>query len=63
MGFTVARLQYLSFTNFCSTGGAAPGECYYYQNGYKHVGIILHLSCVLRKLLFSRLFTWACRII
>ncbi|KAK6211455.1 hypothetical protein QIS74_10719 [Colletotrichum tabaci] len=45
MGFTLARLQYLSFDTFCN--GAAPGECFSYRKGYKKAGIIIHLSGIL----------------
>ncbi|KAK2027072.1 hypothetical protein LX32DRAFT_456204 [Colletotrichum zoysiae] len=45
MGFTLARLQYLSFDAFCK--GAAPGECFYYQKGYEKAGIIIHLAGIL----------------
>ena len=51
LGFTLARLQYLNFYGiFCNgQAGAAPGECYWYTSFlvYK-VGIILHLSAILR---------------
>lgn len=52
MGFTLARLQYLSFYGiFCNaastTGGAAPGECFWYTIPRYHVGIVMHLACIL----------------
>jgi hypothetical protein len=53
MGFTLARLEYLSFYGiFCNpsvTGasGAAPGECYYYLQDPWKIGIQLHLYCIL----------------
>lgn len=52
MGFTLARFQYLDNRgDFCKRGNAAPGECFYYlQQTRYHVGIILHLGCILRKL-------------
>ncbi|KAK6442732.1 hypothetical protein LTR95_001015 [Oleoguttula sp. CCFEE 5521] len=53
MGFTLARLQYLSFYGiFCNprihgASGASPGECYFYlQNPFK-IGMMLHLFCIL----------------
>jgi len=45
MGFTLARLQYLSFDTFCK--GAAPGECFYYRKGHEKAGIIIHLAGIL----------------
>ncbi|KAK2049353.1 hypothetical protein LZ31DRAFT_339932 [Colletotrichum somersetense] len=45
MGFTLARLKYLSFDAFCK--GAAPGECFYYRKGYEKAGIIIHLAGIL----------------
>jgi len=45
MGFTLARLQYLSFDAFCK--GAAPGECFYYRKGHEKAGIIIHLAGIL----------------
>lgn len=52
-GFTLSRLEYLSFYGiFCNPNspagvGASPGECYYYlQNPWK-IGIQLHLYCIL----------------
>ncbi|KDB22708.1 hypothetical protein H109_05374 [Trichophyton interdigitale MR816] len=49
MGFTLARFQYLNIRgDFCKRGNAAPGECFYYlQQTRYHVGIILHLGCIL----------------
>ncbi|OLN97920.1 hypothetical protein CCHL11_02607 [Colletotrichum chlorophyti] len=47
MGFTLARLQYLSFSTFCGEDGAAPGECFYYRRGHEKVGIIIHLAGIL----------------
>lgn len=57
MGFTLARFQYLNVRgDFCKKGNAAPGECFYYlQQTRYHVGIILHLGCILRKLFSSLL--------
>ena len=53
-GFTLARLQYISLGGiFCAavrkpSGGAAPGECYFYLNFTRYkVGIILHLATIL----------------
>lgn len=53
-GFALARLQYLSFRGiFCAavrkpSGGAAPGECYFYLNFTRYkVGIMLHLATIL----------------
>ncbi|KAK1962450.1 hypothetical protein LY78DRAFT_684036 [Colletotrichum sublineola] len=45
MGFTLARLQYLSFDELCK--GSAPGECYYYRTGHEKAGIIIHLAGIL----------------
>ncbi|TGJ85790.1 hypothetical protein E0Z10_g3010 [Xylaria hypoxylon] len=51
-GFGLARLEYLDFWGvFCSednvTGGALPGECFYYTRpGRYQIGIILHLATV-----------------
>ncbi|KAF1984724.1 hypothetical protein K402DRAFT_335803 [Aulographum hederae CBS 113979] len=50
LGFTLARLPYLAFNSqFCGSGsgGAAPGECYYYMQPRYNVGIKLHLYCIL----------------
>ncbi len=54
MGFTLARLQYLSvFGVFCGPGfnasnRAAPGECFYYlKPDFEKVGIVMHLGTVL----------------
>lgn len=51
MGFTLARLSYLSFAGvFCGNEGsdhAAPGECFNYQSGHEKVGIIMHLATIL----------------
>jgi uncharacterized membrane protein len=52
MGFTLARLQYLSFNGiFCNpastTGNAAPGECFWYSIPRYHIGIIIHLAAIL----------------
>lgn len=46
MGFTLARLQFLSFSAFCDE--ASPGECFYFK-GKGYVGLYLHLGCILRK--------------
>lgn len=52
LGFTLARLEYLSFHGiFCTdsalTSSAAPGECFYYlRNPYK-IGMMMHLYTVL----------------
>ncbi|KAK3942901.1 hypothetical protein QBC46DRAFT_457279 [Diplogelasinospora grovesii] len=54
LGFTLARLPYFSFYGFfCSAKPvssnlhAAPGECWYLQQGFEQVGIILHLVTIL----------------
>ncbi|TDZ62089.1 hypothetical protein CTRI78_v003845 [Colletotrichum trifolii] len=47
MGFTLARLQYLSFNVFCGPDGTAPGECFYYQKHIENIGIKLHLGAIL----------------
>jgi hypothetical protein len=53
MGFSLARMQYLSiWGRFCgqqsgASSGAAPGECYFYQQGHERIGIILHLVTIL----------------
>ncbi|KAI4853957.1 hypothetical protein E4T44_00508 [Aureobasidium sp. EXF-8845] len=53
LGFTLARLQYLSFNGvFCNpnaTGGtgAAPGECYYYLQVPFKIGLKLHLYTII----------------
>ena len=50
LGFALARLQFLDFNGVYCNGQAAPGECYWYTNFPKYkVGIILHLSSILRK--------------
>jgi hypothetical protein len=53
-GFTLARLQYLSFNGvFCNPNasggtGAAPGECYYYlQVPFKIGGSVMYLPTAL----------------
>ncbi|KAI4753501.1 hypothetical protein E4T52_14330 [Aureobasidium sp. EXF-3400] len=52
-GFTLARLQYLSFNGvFCNPNasggtGAAPGECYYYLQIPFKIGMMLHLYTIL----------------
>ncbi|KAI5207931.1 hypothetical protein AUEXF2481DRAFT_7839 [Aureobasidium subglaciale EXF-2481] len=52
-GFTLARLQYLSYNGvFCNANasggtGAAPGECYYYLQVPFKVGMKLHLFTVI----------------
>ncbi|KAK2058673.1 hypothetical protein LY76DRAFT_593072 [Colletotrichum caudatum] len=45
MGFTLARLNYISFDAFCK--GAAPGECFHYRRGHEKAGIIIHLAGIL----------------
>ena len=56
LGFIFARIAYLNIDGvFCAFPpknnlAAAPGECYYYRRGFKRVGIILHLACILREL-------------
>ncbi|WYZ35978.1 hypothetical protein EsH8_X_000625 [Colletotrichum jinshuiense] len=45
MGFTLARLQYLSFNHFINN--TAPGESFYYQKVRGKVGIIIHLTGIL----------------
>lgn len=50
MGFTLARLQYLSIDGqFCGDEPqAVPGECFYYSRpSIERVGIILHLGGIL----------------
>ncbi|KAH8883174.1 hypothetical protein GQ53DRAFT_847078 [Thozetella sp. PMI_491] len=51
MGFTLARLQYMSiFGVFCGPNGSshgAPGECFYYSSGHEKIGITLHLVTIL----------------
>jgi hypothetical protein len=50
MGFSLARLQYLSYNGiFCGGGnsGAAPGECYYYTRDHYKIGMMLHLFCII----------------
>jgi uncharacterized membrane protein len=50
VGFTLARFQYLNYNGiFCGggTGGAAPGECYYYSKGFHKIGMMLHLFCII----------------
>jgi uncharacterized membrane protein len=52
MGFTLARLQFLSFYGvFCNTssttGTAAPGECFWYSIPRYHIGIMIHLASIL----------------
>ncbi|KAH0175390.1 hypothetical protein KCU67_g240, partial [Aureobasidium melanogenum] len=53
LGFTLARLQYLSFNGvFCNSNssggtGAAPGECYYWLQVPFKIGMKLHLYTIL----------------
>ncbi|KAJ0381865.1 hypothetical protein COL922a_013702 [Colletotrichum nupharicola] len=47
MGFTLARFEYLNFSIFCGPGGAAPGECFYYQKRIEQIGIKMHLGAIL----------------
>ncbi|OQO01104.1 hypothetical protein B0A48_13347 [Cryoendolithus antarcticus] len=53
LGFTLSRLQYLSFWGvFCKPGGkginhAIPGECYYYSRDPFKLGIMLHIFTIL----------------
>ena len=54
MGFTLARMPYLSFYGvFCAKAGgsnlhAGPGECWYYlRSNRETVGIILHLAGII----------------
>ncbi|KZP25059.1 hypothetical protein FIBSPDRAFT_661750, partial [Athelia psychrophila] len=52
LGFVLARLQYIDIAGvFCNpkstTGSAAPGECYWYSMKLYHIGITLHLGCIL----------------
>ncbi|KZP25043.1 hypothetical protein FIBSPDRAFT_783940 [Athelia psychrophila] len=55
LGFVLARLQYIDIDGvFCnSTSGAAPGECYWYDMKLYHIGIILHLGCILPAALLA----------
>ncbi|KAL9117444.1 MAG: hypothetical protein Q9187_006018 [Circinaria calcarea] len=46
MGFTLARFQYLDISGTFRLS-VTPGEWYWYQQGFRHVGIILHLGAVL----------------
>jgi uncharacterized membrane protein len=46
LGFTLARLQYLSVRGRYSKG-TAPGEWYWTQSGHYRVGITMHLACIL----------------
>ncbi|KAK9422472.1 putative DUF2306 domain-containing protein [Seiridium unicorne] len=56
-GFTLARLEYLNIWGvFCGnrSGGALPGECFYYTKpGRYQIGIILHLGCILPAALLA----------
>lgn len=53
MGFSLARMQYLSvWGRFCNfqpgmPSGAGPGECYFFQQGHERVGIAIHLVTVI----------------
>ncbi|OAP58483.1 hypothetical protein AYL99_07573 [Fonsecaea erecta] len=46
MGFVLARLQYLNIDGIFLKS-TIPGDAIHYQSGYKRVGIILHLACIL----------------
>ena len=46
MGFTLARLQYLSVGGIYKDG-ALPGEWYWFKGGHFRVGITMHLACIL----------------
>ena len=46
MGFTLARFQYLDIYNTFRLS-VTPGEWYWYQQGFRRVGIILHLGAIL----------------
>lgn len=46
LGFSISRLEYLDITGRFAMG-AAPGEWYWYRAGHYHIGIILHLACIL----------------
>ena len=46
LGFTLARLQYLSIDGVFKKG-AAPGEFFYYSRHFYKVAIALHLCCIL----------------
>jgi uncharacterized membrane protein len=46
LGFTLARLQYLSISGRYAKG-TAPGEWYWYKTGFYRVGITMHLACIL----------------
>ena len=46
MGFTLARFQYLDISSTLRLS-VTPGEWYWYQQGFRHVGLILHLGAVL----------------
>lgn len=46
MGFTLARFQYLDIDNTFRVS-VTPGEWYWYQQGFRRVGIILHLGAIL----------------
>ncbi|KAJ9607652.1 hypothetical protein H2200_007730 [Cladophialophora chaetospira] len=45
LGFSLARLEYLSWGSFSK--GAAPGETYWYRAGHHRVGLLLHLGTIL----------------
>ncbi|OAL35841.1 hypothetical protein AYO20_04991 [Fonsecaea nubica] len=46
MGFVLARFQYLNVDGIFLKN-TIPGDAIHYQSGYKRVGIILHLGCIL----------------
>ncbi|KAL6855487.1 hypothetical protein ACO1O0_006636 [Amphichorda felina] len=50
LGFSLARLHYISFDGvFCRSGDpkAPPGECYWYRKSLYKAGIVMHLACIL----------------
>ncbi|KAH7121348.1 hypothetical protein EDB81DRAFT_952137 [Dactylonectria macrodidyma] len=54
MGFSFARLKYLDFRGaLCpdprppGSGGAVPGECYYFEHATGRAGIMMHLAGIL----------------
>ncbi|KAH7121937.1 hypothetical protein B0J13DRAFT_648777 [Dactylonectria estremocensis] len=54
MGFSLARLKYLDFRGaLCpdprppGSGGAVPGECYYFEHAIGRAGIMMHLAGIL----------------
>ncbi|KIY02981.1 uncharacterized protein Z520_01446 [Fonsecaea multimorphosa CBS 102226] len=46
MGFVLARFQYLNIDGIFLKK-TIPGDAIHYQSGYKRIGIILHLACIL----------------